>query len=155
SARGPQTGAAAKGQQIMNRRAVRGLLLAAACVGVWADLDSRILHASASAAARRPAHAAVQTQSSTTASRNRDHVEALASDQLEGRLTGSNGERLAADYLVRQLERIGAKPLPGLADYRVPFEFTAGSRDGGSIVTVEPGTRTFDARTDVQALPFS
>ena len=43
---------------------------------------------------------------------------ALASEKLDGRLTGSAGERLAADYIVSQLQRIGAKPLPGLADYR-------------------------------------
>ena len=56
----------------------------------------------------------------------------LASDKLDGRLTGSAGERLAADYIVSQLEKIGARPVPGQTDYRVPFEFTAGSRDGGS-----------------------
>jgi len=59
-------------------------------------------------------------------------VQTLASDQLDGRLTGSAGERLAGDYIVSQLEKIGAKPVPGQTDYRVPFEFTAGSRDGGS-----------------------
>ena len=31
-----------------------------------------------------------------------------------------------------QLKRIGARPLPGQKDYRLPFEFTAGTRDGGS-----------------------
>jgi hypothetical protein len=69
---------------------------------------------------------------SATASRTRSHVTALASEQLEGRLAGSNGERLAADYLVAQLKRIGARPLPGAQDFRLPFEFTAGTRDGGS-----------------------
>jgi hypothetical protein len=72
-----------------------------------------------------------QTAPSTS---TRQHVETLASDKLEGRLTGSAGERLAADYIVSQLERIGAKPVPGQTDYRVPFEFTAGSKDGGSQV---------------------
>src|SRR5258707_14960542 len=69
---------------------------------------------------------------SATASRTRAHVVALASDRLEGRLTGSNGERLASDYLVSQLQRLGAKPLPGRRDYRLPFAFTSGTRDGGS-----------------------
>jgi hypothetical protein len=58
------------------------------------------------------------------------HVEALASDRFDGRLTGSAGERLAGDYLVSQLQKIGARPLPGRSDYRLPFEFTAGTRDG-------------------------
>jgi Zn-dependent M28 family amino/carboxypeptidase len=73
-----------------------------------------------------------QAQGSST----RQHVQTLASEKLDGRLTGSAGERLAADYIVSQLERVGAKPLPGQADYRLPFEFTAGSRDSGSTVEV-------------------
>jgi Peptidase family M28/PDZ domain/PA domain len=62
----------------------------------------------------------------------RAYVTALASDAEEGRLTGSKGESLAADYLVAQLKRIGARPLPGQSDYRMAFEFTAGASDGGS-----------------------
>src|ERR1700737_511750 len=92
----------------------------------------------------------------TAASKTKAHVVALASERLEGRLTGSPGERLAADYLIAELERIGAKPVPGQADYRLPFEFTAGMRDGGSLITVGSGSRTtFQARSDVQALSFS
>ena len=46
-------------------------------------------------------------QSGNASSKTRPHVVALASDRLEGRLTGSAGERLAADYLVSELQRIG------------------------------------------------
>jgi Zn-dependent M28 family amino/carboxypeptidase len=74
----------------------------------------------------------LNAQATAAASRSRAHVAALASDRTEGRLTGSNGERVAADYLIAQLKRIGARPLPGRDDYRLPFEFTSGSRDGGS-----------------------
>src|SRR5258705_12877117 len=63
--------------------------------------------------------------------RTRAYVEALASPRLEGRLTGSAGEQLASDYLVSQLQKIGAKPLPGQTDYRIAFDFTAGSGGGG------------------------
>ena len=38
------------------------------------------------------------------------------------------GRTLAGDYIVAQLKRIGAKPLPGQRDYRLPFEFTAGTQ---------------------------
>ena len=68
-------------------------------------------------------------------SRTRAYVETLASPRLEGRLTGTNGETLAADYLVSELKKIGAKPLPGQQDFRLPFEFTAGTRDGGTRVS--------------------
>jgi Zn-dependent M28 family amino/carboxypeptidase len=73
-------------------------------------------------------------------SKTRAHVETLASARLEGRLAGSNGERLAADYIVAELQKIGAKPLPGQKDFREPFEFTAGTKDGGTSVTLSDGS---------------
>ncbi len=86
-------------------------------------------------------------------SRTKTHVATLASDKFEGRLTGSPGEKLAADYLIAELKRMGAKPLPGMTDFRMPFTFTAGSKDGGSKVTL--GTREFAGAASVQALSFS
>jgi len=103
---------------------------------------------------------ALVLQGAQAPSRTRAHVEALASPRLEGRLTGSAGEGLASDYLVSELRKMGAKPLPGQADYRMAFDFTAGTRDGGSTVAMTapgaPGTpRTFSSRAEVQALSFS
>jgi Zn-dependent M28 family amino/carboxypeptidase len=103
---------------------------------------------------------ALQGVPQRTPSKTRAHVEALASPRLDGRLTGSAGEQLASDYLVAELRKIGAKPLPGQADYRIAFDFTAGTRDGGSSVAVTVPTgqgtpRAFSARSDVQALSFS
>jgi len=97
--------------------------------------------------------ATISLAQTATASRTRSHVEFLASDTLEGRESGSPGERLAGDYLAAQLARIGARPLPGQTDMFLPFEFTAGSRDGGSRVTIRQ--RTFAERSDIQALSFS
>ena len=70
-------------------------------------------------------------------SKTRAHVEALASPRLEGRLAGSNGEKLASDYIASELQKIGARPLPGASDMREPFEFTAGTNDGGSTVVIQ------------------
>ncbi len=94
------------------------------------------------------------------ASRTKAHVMTLASDLHAGRATGSAGERQAADYIISQLRRIGALPLPGTSDYRLPFEFAAGARDGGSSVTVSSAhpdgrAQIFSSRRDVQALSFS
>ena len=87
-------------------------------------------------------------------SQTRVHVETLASPALEGRLTGSAGERLASDYLASELRKMGAKPLAGQADdYLVAFDFTAGTSDGGSSITA--AGRTFTGRGEVQALSFS
>ena len=91
-----------------------------------------------------------------TQSRTRTHVQTLASEKFEGRMAGSAGERLAADYIARELTRIGARPLPGAADMFHTFEFTAGTRDGGTTVTIQAGgkTTTF-AAPQAQALSFS
>jgi Zn-dependent M28 family amino/carboxypeptidase len=95
-------------------------------------------------------------QQTTIASRTRAAVEFLASDRLEGRDTGSPGERLAADYIAMQLARVGAKPLWGRPDMFIPFEFTAGTRDGGSTLTTQGGSsRAFRDAQQIQALSFS
>jgi Zn-dependent M28 family amino/carboxypeptidase len=90
-------------------------------------------------------------------SRTRADVETLASEKFEGRQAGSPGEQGAADYLAAALARMGARPLPGQTGMFLTFDFTAGSRDGGSRVSVTAGSgeRAFDGREVVQALPFS
>jgi hypothetical protein len=59
-------------------------------------------------------------------------VSALASDEMEGRLTGSEGERRAGEYIARELEKLSVRPLPGQSSLQLPFEFTAGVKDVGS-----------------------
>jgi Peptidase family M28/PDZ domain/PA domain len=100
-----------------------------------------------------------QTKTATAVqSRSKVRVETLASDKFDGRLTGSPGERLAGDFLIDELKRIGAKPLPGVADFRVPFTFTAGSKDGGTTVSLTPAggaAKAFAAPANALALSFS
>ena len=98
------------------------------------------------------AFSAVSVFVAAQASKTRAHVETLASSRLEGRLAGSNGERLASDYIVSELQKIGAKPLPGQTGYLLPFEFTAGTKDGGS--TVKTGDALF-GKNQARALSFS
>ena len=111
----------------------------------------------ASARAQTPV-AAVRAPQPADSSPTRARVETLASEAFAGREAGSPGERMAAEYLVKELTRIGARPLPGRTDMLATFEFTAGSRDGGSRVSIAPaaggGARRFDG-ADVQALSFS
>src|SRR5713101_6888186 len=84
-------------------------------------------------------------------------VDALASPRMEGRLTGSNGEHLAAEFLVAELQKIGAKPLPGQKDFRLPFDFTSGTRDGGSTIDIGRAGARADRSSGaaVRALSFS
>jgi Zn-dependent M28 family amino/carboxypeptidase len=106
---------------------------------------------------------AAPTYSQTaTSSRVRTHVETLASPKMEGRLTGSPGEKLAADYLIAELKKIGARPLPGMTDFRMPFTFTAGSKDGGTRITFvrQPqegvaATTSAEGGASISALSFS
>ncbi len=91
-------------------------------------------------------------------SRAKAHIETLASEKFEGRLTGSNGEKLAADYLIAELKRIGAKPLPGMTDFRMPFTFSAGSKDGGTTINIARQGADgwqFSGASTIQALSFS
>jgi hypothetical protein len=87
----------------------------------------------------------------------RAHVRTLASTEFEGREAGTAGERRAGDYIAKELARIGARPLPGRNGMFVPFSFTAGSRDGGSRLSVGAGgaARAFAGASDVVAMSFS
>ncbi len=108
-----------------------------------------------------PAFAGAQS-AAPAASRTRADVTVLASDRLAGRQAGSEGAQLAADHLVAELKKMGAQPLPGQKDFRLPFSFTAGVKDGGTTLTVtsRDGTHVilnegFDKTSEVQALSFS
>ena len=94
-----------------------------------------------------------QTPAPATATGTRAYVETLASDRFAGREAGSTGEQQAGDYIAAQLARIGARPLPGRQDVFMSFDFTAGSRDGGSQLSL--GSQRFSAPADVVALSFS
>ncbi len=96
--------------------------------------------------------------SASTESRAAATVRYLASPDLGGRFTGSEGESRASAYIVKQLKELGAKPLPGTADYLLPFEFTAGLVDGGTQLALDlkDGQRVeFIERSDVAALSLS
>lgn len=84
----------------------------------------------------------------------RRDVEYLASDALEGRLTGSPGARAAAAHLAAELAALGAQPLPGQDGFELPFEFTAGTDDRGSTVGLGDG-RSWTGTEQVLALSFS
>jgi hypothetical protein len=83
----------------------------------------------------------------------RRHVEFLAADALEGRATGTAGAAAAAEYLVTQLESLGAMPLPGADSFRLPFEFTAAVTDAGS--RLAGVRRNWNDADSIQALAFS
>jgi hypothetical protein len=94
-----------------------------------------------------------QAPAPVAATGTRSYVQTLASEKFAGREAGSTGEQQAGDYIAAQLARIGARPLPGRQDVFMSFDFTAGSRDGGSQLST--GSQRFSAPADVVALSFS
>ncbi len=83
----------------------------------------------------------------------------LASDKLEGRMSGSNGTKLAADYIVERFKDAGLQPLAGSESYRQEFEFTAGMklRKGQNHLelTSDNDAQSFQVDTDFRPLAFS
>src|SRR5207253_9417798 len=56
----------------------------------------------------------------------RRHVEYLCRDELEGRFTGSRGERLATSYAAAYMEKLGLEPAGDDGSWFQMFEFTSG-----------------------------
>ncbi len=76
----------------------------------------------------------------------------LASDELEGRRTSTEGERKAADYIEKRYKDIGVKPYK--EQYRVPFHFTYGKEASGS-TAISVNNTLVPLNGDNFALPFS
>lgn len=60
--------------------------------------------------------------------RIQEHVEFLADDSLEGRMTGSEGSKLAADYIVQNFTQLNLQPAGEDDGFFQTFEFNAGSK---------------------------
>ncbi len=58
----------------------------------------------------------------------RQHIEFLADDAMEGRMTGSEGAKRAAAHIAAQFSELNLKPFNNEKSYYQTFEFTAGRR---------------------------
>ena len=58
------------------------------------------------------------------------HIQTLASDEFEGRETGTKGEQLAYEYIVEEFKKIGVKPIDKYEGYLQKFQFTTGYEFG-------------------------
>jgi hypothetical protein len=56
----------------------------------------------------------------------------LSADSLEGRGTGTKGERIAGDYIAKEFEKIGLEPLGDDGSFFQSFNFTAGREYGAN-----------------------
>jgi Tol biopolymer transport system component len=92
--------------------------------------------------------------------RLRDDVAFLASEDLEGRLTGFPGARRAADFIASKFQAAGVQPVPGVGGYFQPFEFSAGAKiltnqNSLSIRAGSAGAQTLELGRDYRPLAFT
>jgi hypothetical protein len=90
----------------------------------------------------------------------RAEVGYLASDELEGRLTGAPGARKAADYLAEQLRQAGVQPLGENGGFFQPFEFSSGAtvitnQNVFQLLGSEGATRSLELGKDYRPLLFA
>ncbi|MDP2884855.1 MAG: M28 family peptidase [Ignavibacteria bacterium] len=73
-----------------------------------------------------------QSSPEITAAELAKHVKYLASDQLEGRKSGSKGGEAAAQYIANEFRSYGLKPIGDQGSYFQNFDFVAGVKLGES-----------------------
>ena len=99
----------------------------------WNDAEARKLlglDAKGRAAAPEvPVPELPATKAAIDAEDLRGHVEILASEEMEGRLTGTAGGRKATAYVAAAFEALGLEPA-GDEGYFQPFDFTAAVKTG-------------------------
>jgi hypothetical protein len=76
----------------------------------------------------------------------------LASDDLEGRRTGSEGERKAADYIQARYEKEKIAPYQGA--YKHPFHFVYG-KEIGELTQIKIDDNSMKLKDDAFPMPFS
>lgn len=59
------------------------------------------------------------------------HIKILANDSLQGRGTGTEGEKMAADYISKTYKSLKLKPIGKTKSYLLPFEFKRGAHGEG------------------------
>src|SRR5689334_14805225 len=83
------------------------------------------------------------------------HVKYLASPELKGRATGSPELETAADYISKQFQSFGLKPVPGSA-YEQAFTTTVGAHLGSTnLLEATEGLQTTTLRPREGFIPFS
>lgn len=85
------------------------------------------------------------------------HINYLASDELEGRFTGSKGEKLAAEYIVKEFESYGLKPFFNDSYFqKFPFiEDVVLTENNHLSLTIKDKSYTPEMNKDYRTAPFS
>jgi len=87
--------------------------------------------------------AALTAPAQSTADRWWSHVQYLADDKLEGRNTGSEGHRIAAQYAADEFAKIGLQPAGTSVWFQsVPFDTRQIDESGSSLTLISGGKET-------------
>jgi Tol biopolymer transport system component/Zn-dependent M28 family amino/carboxypeptidase len=128
-------------------------------MGDWDDAQARRLlglDAKGALLANYKPPAAANANAAISEDDLRRHVEALASDEMEGRLTGAPGGKRAADYVAAAFKASGLQPAGEAGTYLQSFEFTAGVSLGrDNALSVSVNGQPLDLKTDVDWRPLS
>lgn len=95
-------------------------------IGNWDHAAALALLADAPLRANAGPSAIDGTTQAIAAADLKRHVQALASDEMAGRLTGTDGEALATAYVADAFAKIGLAPAGDDGSHFQTFEFTAG-----------------------------
>jgi hypothetical protein len=82
-----------------------------------------------------------------------NHIQYLADDKLEGRRTGTNGEKLAMEYISNQFKTIGLIP-KGTEEYYQAFDVDDGKQMSPNTQLIINDNR-LEAGKDFFVFPFS
>ncbi|MBT9546276.1 MAG: M28 family peptidase [Candidatus Sericytochromatia bacterium] len=130
----------------------------------WNDTEARRLLklAPAGSVARDPGKGSSSEAGdpfATTAALSADDLKKriyhLAAPATAGRMTGSPGEALAADYAAEVFKRLGLVPAGDKGTWFQSFEFTAGVSLGDKNQMQTPGLKTPVLNQDWRPMPFS
>ncbi len=83
----------------------------------------------------------------------KQHISTLADDAMEGRETGTPGEKMAYEYLMKEFRVVGLLPM-GSAGYIQPFPFNAGSFMGTKN-SLKVNKKAFKAGEEFYPLAYS
>jgi len=99
--------------------------------------------------------AAQTSGSAITAPELREHVKYLASDELEGRGSGTEGNATAAIYIAVDLKLWGLKPAGDNGTFFQTFDFTSAVKPGeANALMLETGGNRLQMRPDKDFRPF-
>lgn len=85
----------------------------------------------------------------------KSHITFLSDDRLEGRRAGTEGERIASEYISQQFKKIGLNPSSATAEYTQHFTIEEGKKVSDGARMIVDGKDTLNYPSGFQPFAFS